>query len=113
MLLNIIDGSGFQQKIITPGQETITDQSGVIAVTGVAQQLLAANPNRSGFIMQNDGAHNMEVNDLGAATTTPVANNGSFVVLPGGYFPPMCYPVSTGAISIIGTINDTFTARAW
>jgi hypothetical protein len=108
-----LDGNGYPQKIITPGQENLVDASGVIAATGVAQVLLAANANRSGFILQNDGSHNMEINDLGVATTTPTANNGSFVVVPGAYFPPAGYPVSTGAISIIGNTNDAYTVRAW
>ena len=114
MLLNVVDGQGFPQKIIAVGQETVVDVSGVIAATGVSQVLIPANPYRSGFIMQNCSDDFMYVNDLGNAAAPPeTANNGSFVVAAGAFFPPPGYPISTGAISISGTINDTFTARAW
>ena len=109
MLLTILDGLGAQQKIIAKGQEAVTDHSGAIAATGVAEVMLVANLLRSGFALQNCGASPMYVNDLGVATT----GVGSFKVAPGAFFPPEGYPVSTGAISILGTINDVFTVREW
>jgi hypothetical protein len=113
MLLNIVDGTGLPQRIIVEGQETVIDQSGLIVATGVAQVLAAANANRSGIILQNDGSHNMEINDLAAAASPTVTDNGSFVVTPGSYWPPAGYPVSTGAISVSGTTGDTYTCRTW
>jgi len=113
MLLNIVDGTGFPQKIIVEGQETIADQSGVIAATTTPQVMVAANANRSGVIMQNDGTQNMIINDMGNAVSPTVAGNGSFVVTPGSYWPPAGYPVSTGAISVSGTSGDTYTCRTW
>lgn len=113
MLINVLDAAGIAQKLIVHGQEAPLDHSGVIAATAVAQTALAANSLRSGYVIQNRGAAAMYVNDLGAATVAVGANAGSFAIQPGAFFPPVGYPVTTGAISIIGTINDGFAVREW
>ena len=113
MLLNVTDGNGLPQKIITPGQETVIDQSGIIAATTTSQIMAATNAFRSGIAFQNNGAHNMIVNDLAPAVSPTVAGDGSFVVVPGAYWPPQGYPVSTGAINVSGTAGDTYTCRTW
>ena len=109
MLVNILDGNGAAQKVILKGQEAPIDHSGAISVTGVAQQMLAANVLRSGWVMQNLGANPMRVNDLGTATV----GAGSFQVAVGAFFPPEGYPVSTGAVSILGTATDVYSVREW
>ncbi len=109
MLLNVLDSAGVAQKVIVASQEAIVDHSGSIASTGVAQTAIAANALRSGFFIQNKGANPMYVNELGAATN----GAGSFTIAPGASFPPAGYPISTGALSILGTAADIFTAREW
>lgn len=110
MLLNVLDSAGVAQKIITKGQEAVVDKSGSITSTGVAQTAIAANTLRSGCIIQNRSVSNaMYVNDLGAAST----GQQSFMVPAGGFWPPSDYPVATGAVSILGTVGDLFTAREW
>lgn len=113
MLINVLDASGVAQKLIAHGQEAPLDYSGIISATGVAQTALAANVLRSGYQIQNRGAAVMYVNDLAAATAAVAGNNGSFAIQPGAFFPPAGYPISTGAVSIMGTINDGFTVREW
>lgn len=109
MKLNVLDASGIAQQILTPGLESSTDNSGTITATGVAQTVLASNSARSGYIIQNRGSNPMYVNEKGAATV----GAGSFVIAPGDFFPPSNFPITTGAISIIGTISEIFTVREW
>lgn len=110
MLLTVLDGLGVQQKVIVAGQEAIVDKSGTIAATGVAQVAIAANALRSGYRIQNRSAVNpMYVNELGAAS----AGQQSCTIAPGAFFPPEGYPVTTSAISIMGTTGDLFSAREW
>ena len=111
MLVQILDATGTQQQVIIPAQEAAVDRSGQIASTGVSQILAAANVLRSGFRMQNKSSVNpMYVDDLGAASST---GNQSFTVLPGAFFPPESYPVTTNAINVLGTAGDIFAAREW
>lgn len=109
MLLNVIDGSGYPQRVIVAGQEVVENRSGSIAVDSISQEIAAANLNRSGFKVQNTGSNPMYINDLGTAS----GGSGDFVVGVGEYWPPVGYPVSTGAINIQGIAGDTFTAREW
>lgn len=114
MLLSVLDGNGTAQKVITNGQTSPNDVSGVIASTGVSQLVVAANVNRSGFVLQNNGSSNMYINELGlAASSSITANNGSWTVPPGGTFPPSGWAVTTAAINILGTATQAFTAREW
>lgn len=109
MLINVLDATGISQSLIVAGQEAVVDKSGSIVATGVAQIALDANANRTGFIIQNISNHTIYLNDKGAATNT----TGSFQLAQGQVFPPFGYPVTTGAISVMGTMGDTFTAREW
>ncbi len=109
MQLKIIDGLGVSQTLVAKGLEAPIDHSGTIAATGVSQTLLAANLTRSGWVGQNISSHTLYWNDVGAASTS----SGSFQVPAGSFFPPVGYPVSTGAITITGTIGDLFTIREW
>ena len=109
MLIKVVDALGVAQTFISQAQEAVTDQSGSIVATGVAQDAMDANAFRSGFFVQNVGANPLYVNELGAATT----GAGSYLLAPGAGFPPAGYPVSTGAVSILGTVGGVFTAREW
>lgn len=110
MHLLVSDAKGAQQLVVAKGMEAPVDRSGSLSATGRAQCLMEANLNRSGFVFQNLSTVNpVWINDLGAASTGP----GSFRVPPGGLFPPRDYPVSTGALSILGTQGDAYSAREW
>jgi len=109
MQLQAVDALGVQQTVLVSGIEAPIDHSGAIAATGAAQTIIPANSGRSGFFVQNRGANPMYINDLGNATT----GAGSILIAAGGYFPLPGYPVSAGALSILGTIGDVFTAREW
>ena len=107
MQLKVIDGLGIQQTIVAKGLEIPIDHSGTIAATGVSQTLLAPNLSRSGWHGQNTSAHTLYWNDTGAASS----GAGSYQVVAGAFFPPVDYLISTGAISITGTVGDTFTIK--
>ena len=110
MKLSILDGTGASQTILTAAQEAVVDHSSTIAATGTPQNALVANVNRSGYFFQNLSATNpMYLNELGIATT----GSGSIKVPAGGTFPPAGYPVSTGALSILGTAADGYTCSEW
>ena len=110
MLLSILDGNAVAQTVIVAGQEAPVDRSGAIAGTSVAQSLLAANLTRSGYFLQNLGANPMYINELGSSA---VAGQGSVKVVPGATFPLPGMPLTTAALSIVGTAGDAFTAREW
>jgi hypothetical protein len=129
MQIEILDGNAQGQTVVwqapaTPvaaaaavwpaappgGVGPLVDRSGVI-VAGPTQTLMPANPGRSGWIVQNNSAtgNSMTVNDLG----NPANGAGSFVIPPGGYFPPPGYVVTNSDIEIGGAVGDAFTAREW
>lgn len=108
MLLRVRDGEGQPQTMIVPGQETVNKHDGALA-DALAHDAIPANPDRSGYFFQNRGNADMYVNDQAAA----VADGTSFKVAPGGTWPPAGYPVTTGAISVIGTQGDAYIARDW
>lgn len=114
MLLVVVDGNGNQQTIIAQGQQlvdTVTDFSSAIEVTGQTQTISPPNPARSGIYFQNNGQHPMQINDAGnaGAETEPA----SFVVYPGGTWPPLGYPIPVGAINVSGTAGDAFVEKEW
>ncbi|MDE1868110.1 MAG: hypothetical protein KGI08_10440 [Thaumarchaeota archaeon] len=109
MLLTVLDSNSVAQNLIVKAQEAIVDASGTIAATGVAQTPAAASATRSGFFFQNLGSHDMWINELGVAMQAA----GSILVPPRTSISLDNYPVSTGAISVIGTATDTFTLRTW
>lgn len=109
MIITILDAAGVQQSVIAKGQESVVDKSGTITATGVSQLLMAANANRSGFLVQNLGSNPMHINAFGVAAD----DQTSFTIAPGAFFPPENYPITTGAITILGTIGDKFAAKEW
>lgn len=95
----------------------MTDRSGTIAAGGVAQQLMAANPLRQGWAIQNIDEVNIEEVRYCLTGAATIANVGSFVIAaaggvnsPGGY----AQGVGVGAISIIAaSAGHKFTAIEW
>lgn len=106
MLLQVLDAVGDQQTVIAAGQEVVVNRSGVIAAAP-AQNVMEANDQRSGWWFLNTGQNPMFLNELAAADLT------AYQVLPGGVWPPAGYPLSTGALSVLGTPGDTYQAREW
>lgn len=114
MLLDVKDGLGQDQRIVAPGQEEPSDFSGLLAATGNSKQLLASNADRAGWFFQNQGSNPMQLNELGADASAPVsAGNGSWVVAPGGIWPPPGFPLTTAEITVSGTMGDAYVCREW
>lgn len=110
MLLKVLDGQGQAQTIITAGQETIADRSASI-IAADAQNVMEENDSRSGYYFKNpEGNDDMYINDVAEAYADASQN---FKVPAGGSWPPPGYPVTTRAISVIGTIGQDFIAREW
>jgi len=109
MQLKVLDALGIQQTLVSGGLESISDHSGTVAATGVSQTLLAANLSRSGWVGQNTSTHTLYWNPNGDAST----GAGSFQVPAGGFFPPVGFPMTTGAVTITGTAADSFTIKEW
>ena len=109
MLVTVLDGEGVAQTVIMRGHEAVQGIFGQIVATGLAQILLEENLTRSGWIMQNCGAHTLQVNDMGTATATV----DSFSILPGSFFPPCNYPVTPNSVSILGVEGTTYAVREW
>lgn len=93
------------------GDITKTNRSGTITIGGTAQQLMAANPSRRGWQLQNNSSGVLWFNETGS---TAVANQPSFALYPGLMYESPVGAASTAAISIIGaTTGQAFTAREW
>lgn len=107
MLMSIIDAESNQQVIVVGSVETTTDSSGSISESSEWQVALDANTDRSGFLIQNKGSNDMQVNDTAQAT------GSAFLLQPGDFWPPAGYPVNTSAVYIYGTAEDTYLAREW
>ena len=110
MIISIQDAVGSSQKVIVKTHEAVLDMSNVIISTGVSQQLLASNNNRSGFLIQNNGTNTLFINTLNVPAS---AMPGSFKIAPGAYFPPPDYPVTYHQVNVMGTASDTFTVVEW
>lgn len=94
------------------GGVTKTDRSGVIALGGQAQQLMAANPLRRGWSFQNKSIANMWFDDVGGIAD-PAANASTYLP-PGTYYESEPGGASTAAISIYGDATPAqFVAKEW
>lgn len=92
-------------------QATLTSRSGTITLGGTAQQLAAANTARKGFMVQNNSAGVLWINELGAPAVTA---QPSISIQPNAMYVSERDACPTGAISIIGaTTAQAFTAREW
>lgn len=87
---------------------TITNRSGTITSGGTAQTIMAANSTRLYLFIQNTSDTIMWCN----FTTTAVATQPSFSLIPGASFVMEGTAVSTEAVSCIGaTTGKIFTAK--
>ncbi|MEE7463431.1 hypothetical protein MFUR16E_20410 [Methylobacterium fujisawaense] len=85
-----------------------TARSGTIAAGGTAQQLMAANASRRGFVVQNQSSGDLWVN----GTSTATADQNSLRIRPDAYYETPAHHVGTGAVSILGaTTGQAFYAR--
>jgi len=90
---------------------TMTDRSGTITLGGTAQTLMAANPLRRGYLIQNNSAGTLWFNELGV---TAVQASPSISIAAGALYQSPSPGTSALAISIIGaTTGQAFTAREW
>lgn len=119
MKLVVISGEGLPATIVVPGQAVATNRSGTIVDPAAAQDLMAPNDARGGWLFQNLSQFGIWVNDLGGEAGP---DGGSFLVQPLATFPrDPYYPVSVTAISIKADVPPgnqdpgeiQFTAREW
>jgi hypothetical protein len=80
---------------VQPIALTATDKSGTITTGGTAQNAIAANSNRKGWMIQNISDTDMYINEAGTATT------GKFLLKSGASAVSQGNAVTTGAISIL------------
>jgi hypothetical protein len=90
-----------------------TSRAGAIAAAGTAQDLMPANPDRNGWLIQNQSAANLYVCSKGpAGTVVATAGGASLLIPPGGYYEPS--KVAPDALSIIGPVaGQAFFAEEW
>lgn len=89
---------------------TITDRSGVIALGGVAQTLMASNASRHGCSIQNESQYDLWFNELGTAA----ASQPSHLLTAGSEWICPSNGIPTGAISIYGAVtSEAFAAKEW
>ena len=117
MLLTVIDGNGNAQFIIPNSQATLlVDHSGTITTGGQAQKLLSANPQRSGWFVQNQHASEvLYVYEFGAPTSW-VAGAGAVAVAAGATYPSGVNSsgVAIGQVDVYAaTTGHPFAAREW
>lgn len=90
--------------------KTPIDISGTITLGGTAQQLVAANANRTGFMVQNNSDALLWISEI----ATAVENQPSIQIPIGETYICPEGACGVGAISIVGpTTGKTFTAREW
>lgn len=84
------------------------DYSGTIAITGTAQALMPADPNRTGFFVQNQSTSTLTLN-------IPAANGYTtrLQLVPNAYYEAPWISVPTASITISGTAGASFAAAAW
>lgn len=101
-----------QNPVVTnPSKRTAVVSGNTIGVTGTFQSIFAANINRLGCVIQNNGIHNMQVDFVSKATATI---STSAVVPPGGTAGCDLYgTVITGEVSVTGTTGDWFYASQY
>ena len=100
--------SGQLSAGVAPGN--IFDRSGTVTTGGTAQTLMAAQPQRAGFWIQNNSAGDLWIRAGGTAAAT----QPSLRIPPNSLYenPDACVPLD--AISIFGaTAAQAFTCREW
>jgi hypothetical protein len=97
----------------TPMKAIAVSRSGVLAAASTAQDLMPANVDRAGWLIQNQSSANLYVRSKGMAGTTVATLDGnSLIVPPGGYYEPP--KITPHALSIIGGApGQTFFSEEW
>lgn len=99
---------GTPQPADTVVRSTSTDRGGTVTAGGTAQQFMAANTARRGFVVQNQSTGDLYVNCLTAAA----ANQTSLKIPAGALYDTPPHHAGTGACSIFGaTTGQAFYAR--
>jgi len=94
------------------GGVTKTDRSGVIFLGGQPQPLMAANPARRGWSLQNKSGVDMYFNDLGFGALP--SSNAAIFLPAGGYYESEPGAASVAAISLFCSLtNAAFAAAEW
>jgi len=90
-----------------------TSRAGAIAAAGTAQDLMPANADRNGWLIQNQSAANLYLSSKGVDGTSVATTTGaSLLIPPGGYYEPS--KVSPDALSIIGpAAGQAFFCEEW
>ena len=105
-----VDGSLYV-NVRDTSSASMADRSGTITLGGTAQSLMAANPSRKGYLIQNNSAGTLWFNELGA---TAVQAAPSISIAAGALYQSPSPGASALAISIIGaTTGQAFSAREW
>jgi hypothetical protein len=96
-----------------PIKAVAVSRSGALTAAATAQDLMPANTDRNGWLIQNQSAANLYVRSKGAAGTTIAAmDSNSLIVPPGGYYEPP--KITPHALSIIGAAaGQAFFAEEW
>lgn len=102
-------GSNLIGKVnVSPDVQTATDKSGTITTGGIAQNAIASNANRKGWVLQNTSDTDMYVSDSGTASAS------SFLLKTGASARSDSMSVTTGAISLYcATTGKTFAATEY
>jgi hypothetical protein len=97
----------------SPIRAVASDRSGSIAAAGAAQDLMAANGDRNGWLIQNQSVANLYVRSKGAASNVAATlDNRSLILPPGGYYEPP--KITPHALSIVGgATGQAFFAEEW
>lgn len=83
------------------------NRSGTITLGGTAQVLMAANPSRKGYFVQDLSTGDLHINPVGTAAAGP----GSIWLMSGDLYESPSGAAGTGVISIFGaTTGQAFTA---
>ena len=107
VLVNPVTGEALAPLNAAPA--AYADRSGVVAAGGTAQTLMAANPARRGFCVQNNSNAALTVSSVGTASTS-----AGLILQPGQLYEPPAGGVPTAAISILGAATgQRFDAREW
>lgn len=101
------------QPVSLEPNSPIIDRSGTIISATYEQVLMPANPNRHGFLVQNQSTHNMYINDtIGYATGT--SGNGDILIAAGTTYITPINQAPKGGVGIFdGFAADVFTAQEY
>ena len=108
-----ITSANSQQNVITsPYQLGNSNASSTITSGGTFQKVFAANKNRRGCAIQNNGTHDMWVT-IGVATASASVNSAMTLSAGNVFHCGDGVVVITGEVAITGTTSDSFYAAQY